>query len=151
MLFCTHLLFGITFFLLLKDYFFGGNILVLFFLVLLGAILPDIDESNSKISKEAGFLGTIVSFLFKHRGIFHSLVLAVLVSFLLGWFWQWPYGIALFVGYLSHLLADGLTPMGVQIFYPLSKFKLRGPVKTGGWGEWLILVLLIVVIVKELV
>lgn len=150
MLFHTHILLGIVFFLLLKNFFHVGNSWILFLLVLLGSILPDIDERKSKMNRWSGIIGEIVSFFAKHRGIFHSL-LFVGVLFLLIWnIWGLHYGIALFIGYIAHLFGDALTPMGIKPFYPFSKYSIRGPIRTGGMWETVILVLLIIFAVGRL-
>jgi len=151
MLFHTHVLFGITSFLVLKDYFSGGNELIFFLLVLLGSVLPDIDEYRSKIKQWSGFIGSIITFFTKHRGIFHSFLFALLLSFVVMFVWNHYYASALFIGYLTHLIADSLTPMGIPVLYPFSEFKVRGPIKVGSIGEWVILIGLVVLIVKELV
>ena len=149
MLFHTHLMFGITTFILLSPVFSGGNEILFLVFVLLGSVLPDIDDGNSKIKKASGVLGSIVSFMFKHRGIFHSLIM-VIVLFIVMSFWISYYAIGLTIGYLSHLLSDALTPMGIQFLYPFSSFKLRGPIKVGGIGEWVVLFGLVILVVKEL-
>ena len=149
MLFYTHVLLGILFFLLFRGYF-SGNILLVFLLMLLGSVLPDLDEPHSKINQWSGVLGRIISFFFKHRGMFHSLLFAGIFLILLGYFWQWPYAIALALGYLAHLLIDSITPLGVQLFYPFSRHKIRGPVRTGGAWELFLLALFIVLIIKQL-
>jgi inner membrane protein len=149
MLFHTHLMFGITTFILLSPVFSGGNEILFLVFVLLGSVLPDIDDGNSKIKKASGVLGSIVSFMFKHRGIFHSLIM-VIVLFIVMSFWNSYYAIGLTIGYLSHLLSDALTPMGIQFLYPFSSFKLRGPIKVGGIGEWVVLFGLVILVVKEL-
>ena len=149
MLFYTHLLLGICVFLLWK-----GNPLdniLLFFILLLGAILPDIDEIHSKINRWSGIIGSIIAFFSKHRGMFHSLLFALLFSALLGWLWQFQFGLALFLGYLSHLFGDALTPMGLAIFYPFSQFRIKGPIRTGSIWEFLIMIGLAVLIVKEMI
>ncbi len=151
MLFYTHLLIGITLFLLVKDYFAKGNELFFFLLVLLGSILPDIDEGKSKINQWSGILGRIIAFFSTHRGIFHSLLLYLFFFLIISYFYTIYYGQALFLGYLAHLLGDGITKQGVQVFYPFFDFKIRGFVKVGGFWEWLIVAVLIVLIVKELV
>jgi len=149
MLFFTHLMLGIVSFFLVKGYF---NANIWFFLVLLlGAILPDIDEYKSKINQWSGIIGKTVSLLVKHRGIFHSFVFALFLFFVISSFFGFTYGWALLIGYFSHLVGDSLTPMGVQMFYPFSKFKLKGPIKTGSIYETIILVGLIVLVVKEFV
>jgi hypothetical protein len=38
--------------------------------------------------------------------------------------------------------------MGIQVFYPLSKFRVKGPIKVGSIFEWLILAGLVAGIVK---
>lgn len=149
MLFHTHLLLGILLFLLAKGDL-TGNVFLLLFFVLLGSILPDIDEHKSKITQWTGLLGKIVSFLFRHRGLLHSLTFPIVMCVLLGLFWNWNYALALFMGYIGHLFADALTPMGIPILYPFTKFRLRGPLRTGSVWEWLVLGMLVVVIVRML-
>lgn len=149
MLFYTHLLLGVVVFLLVKGRFSAGG--GFFLVLLLGAILPDIDEYKSKINQWSGIIGKIISFLAKHRGIFHSIPLALFLFFVLSSVWNFHYGWALLIGYTTHLVGDGLTPMGVQLFYPFHSFKLKGPIKTGSIYEWIILVGLIVLVVKEFV
>ena len=150
MLFQTHLLLGIVFFLLLKDFFSGGSQIIFFFLVLFGSIFPDIDEAYSKINQWSGFIGRIVTFFSKHRGIFHSIILHLAIFVVVAYFYGVYYGQALFLGFLAHLLGDGITKLGVQVFYPFSKFKIKGPVRVGGWLEGMILLVLIVLVIKEL-
>ncbi len=150
MLFYTHLLLGIISFLLVKEYLFG-NLIILFLLVLLGSIFPDIDDGKSRMKRASGIIGSIISFFFKHRGIFHSLTFALLSLGLISFFWKSYYAWAFFIGYLVHLLGDSLTPHGITFFYPFSNFKLKGPIRVGSIGETIILMGLILLIVKELV
>lgn len=151
MLFYTHLILGIVIFLLTKDYFSGGNEIIFFLLLLLGSVFPDIDDGKSKMKKASGIIGSVISFFFKHRGIFHSLLFALVSLGLISFFWKSYYGWAFFMGYLIHLLSDALTPHGITFFYPFSNFKLRGPIRVGSIGETIILIGLILLIVKELV
>ena len=122
-----------------------------FVLVLLGSILPDIDERNSTINRWSGILGKIVSFFFRHRGMFHSLLFAAVVFWVMKTYAGLYYAVGLALGYVAHLVGDAITLMGVQIFYPFSSFRLRGPMKTGGWLEWIIFMVLAVLIVREVV
>lgn len=95
-----------------------------------GAMLPDLDASESKI-KHLRLLGTqIKPFLLaaqvihrsdQHRGLLHSLaglgmvgLLGLPCSFWLGWA---PVA-ALLLGYASHLLADSATKSGIRLWYP---------------------------------
>jgi len=133
MLFLTHLLLGILVGLEAKDFFSGGNYLIFFALVLLGALLPDIDEGESKISKWTRL--RIISFFSKHRGFFHSLGFVVLIVLVLRVFFGDYYAWGLFLGLSSHLLSDGLTKQGINFFYPFSELRLRGWIRTGSGGE----------------
>ncbi len=146
MLFRTHLLLGIIFFLLFQQFFSGGSVIIFLGLVLLGSILPDIDEANSTINRWSGIVGRIFAFLFRHRGLFHSLLFAVLISWGVQHYFGMYYAVGLWLGYVAHLLGDALTRGGVQVFYPFSRFKIRGPLKTGGWMEFILFIILAVLI-----
>lgn len=148
MLFHTHILLGLLAFLLLHNYLPGNEYIVLV-LILIGSILPDIDEHKSKAAQLSGVIGNIVSFFASHRGIFHSLLLPLVGFGLLAWFWNFPYALAFFVGYLIHLVGDALTPMGIPVFSPFSSWKLRGPIKVGTWMELVLFAVLLVLIVRE--
>tara|TARA_Y100000310_G_scaffold344364_1_gene456769 strand:- start:10527 stop:10979 length:453 start_codon:yes stop_codon:yes gene_type:complete len=149
MLFHTHILLGIVLFLITKN-FFTGNDYIAFFLVLLGSILPDIDSHNSKINKWSGIIGRIIVIFTKHRGLFHSLLFHALLFIVMLYYFNIYYATALFVGYLAHLIGDGITPRGIKLFYPFSNFRIKGPIKVGGWFESLIMVLLFVLILVKL-
>ncbi len=138
MLFLTHILLGLLFFLVFKIYLMG-NIFVMVFLVLLGSIFPDIDEPSSKMSRWSGFIGRVVVTLSKHRGFFHSIFLYVLIGGVISYFFSWVYGAAFLLGYLAHLIGDCMTKMGVAPLYPLSDERFCGPVRVGGWLEYVVL------------
>src|SRR3989344_5508382 len=133
----------------------NNSILVLLFSmlfkthILLGSILPDIDEKHSRINKWFGIVGSIVAFFAKHRGFFHSLLFHGIIFFAISYFFNTYYAWALLLGYTAHIVGDGITPMGVQLFYPFSQFKIRGPIKTGGFWEGIIMIVLIIVIIKQ--
>ncbi len=148
MLFHTHMLLGIISFLLLRAYL-PGNEYLIFILILIGSILPDIDEHKSKAAQLSGIIGKIVSFFAKHRGIFHSFLFPFIVCGMLAYFWHYPYSLAFFIGYFVHLLADALTPMGIPIFFPFSDWRIRGPIRVGTWMEWILFGILVLLIIKE--
>jgi len=139
MLFWTHLTVAAIFFLLLRSFTQDGYTLLIAFLVFLGSIFPDIDEPHSKINQWSGFLGKIITFFTKHRGIFHSFWPYITLSTLLSYFTRWPYGLAFFLGYLSHICADSLTRMGIAPLYPFSHQRIFGPVRVGSWQEYVLL------------
>lgn len=124
----------------------------------LGALLPDLDASESKI-KHLKILGTnfkpfllpaqVVHRTDQHRGLLHSLWGLGLITFvsapLLLWV-GWAPIVALVLGYASHLLGDAATKSGIRLFYPNTKrFHLlpqRWRVTTGSSAEDTLMVLL---------
>ncbi len=145
MLFWTHLTVAAIFFLLLRLFTPEGYILLIAFLVFLGSIFPDIDESHSKISQWSGIVGKFLTFFATHRGFYHAIWLYLLLSILLSYFFSWPYGLAFFLGSLSHICADSLTRMGVAPLYPFSQQRIFGPVKVGSWMEYVVLGLFVLI------
>ena len=108
----------------------------------LGALLPDLDASESKI-KHLKILGTnfkpfllpaqIVHRTNQHRGLLHSFwglgmitIVAAPLLFEIGWT---PVA-ALLAGYASHLLGDAATKTGVRLSYPNQK---RYHLLPSGW------------------
>lgn len=106
----------------------------------IGSVFPDIDLTFSRLIPEKGKKKTLLS---THRGFTHH-PLAVLALFFLWlylektfpqyhFYWQFLYGF--WVGYLSHLVLDMLTPLGIPVglsYYPRLKI---GIMSTGGTGE----------------
>ena len=96
-----------------------------------GALLPDLDASESKIKRLS--LAGITPFAplsvglnrrFGHRGALHSLLgwgIASLVFLPLGLFFGLDVPLALSLGYASHLVADACTKSGIPAFYPNNK------------------------------
>ena len=116
-----------------------GNIFIFFGLVLIGALLPDIDSPESKVGRHFKFIGRI----FKHRGVFHSIITAVIIGVLVWYFISQPYATAIFMGYASHLFMDGFTKQGINFLHPVTKLHLSGFIETGKTGEWLVFGLII--------
>ncbi len=148
MLFHTHLLLGILFFLVFRFFFHGGNLIIFFILVLLGSILPDLDSKYSKIHQWSGFMGLIITFFAKHRGLLHSLLFHLFLFFIVSFFFSPYYASGLLLGSLAHLLADGTTRRGVQVFSPFSLYTIKGPLKAGGFIESVLLLLIVFLILK---
>ncbi len=140
MMFRTHLIFGVFISLLLLNL---GEWYYVFLFVLSGALLPDIDFSRSKVGRKFGFISEVIEFLFGHRKLFHSWFFAVLLSFIVVYFFNFNYGLLFFIGYLSHLVSDGLTKEGVRLFHPL-KYKIRGMFRSGGSLEFVFFIFFIV-------
>jgi membrane-bound metal-dependent hydrolase YbcI (DUF457 family) len=125
MLGSTHLLFSFLFGSFLMSYLHVGGFvgqIIFAALLLVGAFLPDTDLHMPGV---------------KHRGIFHTIwpiILILIANFFLAKYL--PFSIAaLAIGYGSHLVADAMTPFGIAPLHPLSKFEIKGPIKTGGIVE----------------
>ena len=124
---------------------------------LLGALLPDIDAEESTIKSELGLAGRMLGgglslFGVRHRGLTHRGIVALLVlavGVVMGDLWGWPdAGWAFGLGWVSHVLADGLTVAGVPLLWPWKKkdfHLLPKPlrVRTGGPVEGLIFVMIV--------
>ena len=99
---------------------------------IIGALLPDIDANESTIKGELGLAGRVVSgglhlLGVKHRGLTHTGLAGAgifVISLSIGQHFGFPdVGLAFGLGYLSHLLADGVTLTGIPLlapFYPKS-------------------------------
>lgn len=129
MLFRTHIAFSFLIGLIFISVLNPVNQILFMILVLSGSAVPDIDQPNSKIGKNFKIIG----WLFRHRGIFHSVFMALLISSALYFFTG--YFSAFLLGYLSHLVTDSFTVSGIAFLYPLSNKKVRGFIKTGSMSE----------------
>lgn len=110
----------------------------------LGGLLPDIDHPNSKITHKTGFVGIVISRLFRHRGFWHTPALyALLWAGLWVWLRESLWVNFLFAGIASHLLLDLLNPTGIPLFFPFTKRKVHlARIRTGGKVEKVISFLL---------
>jgi len=119
--------------------FFGMNMPFLFIiLVTLFSGLPDIDHPKSKYGRKLFFISIPISWISKHRGIFHSVYIPILLFFVLGYFGYNYLGMAIVIGYFSHLVGDALTKQGINFLHPFSTFEIRGPITTGAYLETII-------------
>jgi len=107
--------------------------------VVLGSLLPDIDHPNGTI-RQMMELPKIIP----HRGPTHTvwagIIFPVLTVGLVAWsgnpiLVSLATGLAMFIGYSSHLVLDSLNPTGVKWMRPWKDFKLHGPIRTGSRGE----------------
>lgn len=124
----THMVVGAAAGVLAAAYF---NEPALVGVALFAAIVPDLDASEATLKhweitisgkgkhrvgvKPFYLLSELVSRLLPHRSLLHSLWAAVILS-LVTLFAGWAIALAFFLGYLSHLLLDSLSPAGVPLF-----------------------------------
>ncbi len=142
----THLAFGIFLGLVLYN-FINIEMSVYLFVVLVGfsSLIVDIDHPDSKVGRKVKPLSYLTNFFLGHRGMMHSLIPVIVVfvfALVLGYF---EIGLALGLGYLSHLIADMLTLEGINFFYPV-KSRVSGFIRTGSFLESLLFILLVVLI-----
>lgn len=119
----------------------GGNLWWFLLSAVIGSLMPDIDICESWIGRRLGIISKPASWIFGHRGFFHSVWAGGILSLIFGLFFH-SFWLGFLIGYLSHMLIDGLTKEGVALFYP-SKFRIKGFVKTGGVLEWLLFLVLV--------
>lgn len=104
-------------------------------LAVTGSLLPDIDHPGSWAGRKFKVVSVPLSALIGHRGLTHSAIavlacLGLLVA--LGGTWA-PAPVV--VGYLSHLLADSLTPSGVPLLWPNPRRFTLNLCRTGSVTE----------------
>ncbi len=85
------------------------------------SLLPDIDSQNSKLGRMLPILSIPINLVFGHRGMFHSLLAALIISFLSLKFLPAYIAISIIIGYLSHLFMDALTPSKIPLLWPYAK------------------------------
>src|SRR5579871_1331731 len=118
-----------------------------------GALLPDLDAMQSKITflsvggiRPFALPAAAIHRAFGHRGLLHSLA----GLFLMGLFclaltlaWEWQASLALWMGYASHLAADACTRSGIPLFFPNKKRYRLLPMRlcfvTGSLAEEMLL------------
>lgn len=138
MLFRTHITLSTLFFLLLFSYFHNPFLAAIG--ILLGTTILDVDSRKSKIGKHWYFRP--IQWFTSHRKFFHSLLFIILATMVLAIF-STNIAIGFIIGSASHLFLDALTKRGISPLYPITKRKLRGPIKTGSIPEDIIFVLLL--------
>jgi len=111
-----------------------------------GALLADIDMTDSQMGMFFPATSKFMSKTFKHRGVTHSLVtLGIFIFALQNSHWLNVGAdffelivLGLMIGHISHILLDLITPAGITLFYPIKKKISLGTFKSGGMGEILI-------------
>ncbi len=138
MLFRTHITFSALLFLILFSYF--QNPLLTAIGIFIGTIILDIDSEKSKIGKAWYFRP--IQWFTSHRRFFHSIFFIILATAILSII-STNIAIGFIIGSLSHLLLDALTKRGISPLHPITKRKLKGPIKTNSIPEEIIFVLLL--------
>ena len=106
---------------------------------ILTCLLPDIDHPKSFLGQRLKWISKPIARAFGHRGFTHSLlaVFALLATFYLkvpeSWFIPADALQGMVLGYLSHILADMLTPAGVPLLWPC-RWRFRLPKRATNWN-----------------
>ncbi len=143
MMFRTHILFALFFYLLFIKIFSIQVSLIFIGILAFGAILPDVDSPSSFVNRKYLFgIGKGISLFSEHRGFFHSIygiLITAVVSIIFVYFVKasFIYTLALPLGYFMHLAADSLNVSGIKWFWKTEKLHLKGPIKTGSIFEQL--------------
>lgn len=159
----THELIGVTGLIVATVYYPPENIntatiIVALIANLIGTLLPDIDQASNRLwdmLPGGNTIGKVLkNVLLGHRTLSHSLVGVGLVYYGINWLIPRLLNndfvqvnliiISLLIGYVTHLLADGLTEEGLPLLWPI-KLKFGFPpikkwrITTGKWFEnWII-------------
>src|SRR3989338_6742276 len=108
MMFRTHLVFGFLFGLLVSSIFNVGNIYLFMLFVLFAAGLPDIDHPKSKYGRRLGIISKAINLVAGHRGIFHSLLFALLFGIAF-WYFNKTAGLGSFIEHILFFILLGLS------------------------------------------
>ena len=142
----THIVGGLVFSFLFNVPFYAIPLAVV------GSTFPDIDLKFTTLIPPKGKKKSLFT---THRGITHH-PLVLLALFGLWWYlsvhypqWKfyWDFLYGFWVGYLSHLVLDSITHLGIPVgtgYYPRLSLKLM---KTGGVGEKIFLTFLVILFI----
>lgn len=140
----THLAFALLIYLLSLKFINTNNKIIFLIFVLIGSLLTDIDTPKSKFGKKIKPLSNILSFLFGHRRLFHSVWTPLILFIIYRYFFKSIIILALVIGYLSHLFIDGLTKQGINILHPIANLRIKGFIETGSFLETILFIIFIV-------
>lgn len=110
--------------------------------VLLTCLLPDIDHPKSLLGQRLKWLSQPIARAFGHRGFTHSLlavaggVALLQMKLPAGWIIPADAFQGMVLGYLSHIVADMLTPAGVPLLWPC-RWRFRLPLLNSQKGNQL--------------
>lgn len=146
----THLAFGILIYLISINFLNINNKLLFFIAILFFSIFADIDYHNSKISRKTRPFSYLINVISKHRGIFHTIYIPILL-YLLFTLINTDIANATLLGYISHIALDSLNISGTRLFYPLHNKKIKGVIKTGSFLENLLFIFIVIFCIALLI
>jgi len=150
MLFRTHLAFSFLAAMVLMQHVTVPNNITFLLVFLLFSVMPDIDEYSSKISKGTKPFSTLIQLMVRHRGIFHSIYVPLLISVVLAVFHQTVLALAAITGYLSHLLIDALSVQGIRPLAPIINKPIKGFIRVNSILENILFLILVILVIYQL-
>lgn len=142
----THLVAGLVLAAIITEFFTFQKPLLAIILILVGSLIPDIDEKTSILGRKFRIIGSVS----KHRTFFHGILFLVVCVAALSLIVELKYVLAFTAGFTSHILLDALTPAGVRPFWP-SPLKIKGFIRVGSVLEKILFLLLVGIFVWLLV
>ena len=115
-------------------------------IVMLGALVPDLDTHHSYLGRRLPFISIPLGLLVGHRTFTHS-VWPIMIAITLGYSLEaiWLYWLAF--GMFLHLAGDFVTNTGIPLLWPLPKRMSSGlTVSTGGLLEFAMAAFIVAVI-----
>ncbi|GGJ58550.1 inner membrane protein [Anoxybacillus voinovskiensis] len=107
--------------------------------VVIGSLLPDIDEPKSYVGRRSFGMANKVKEAFGHRGMTHSLVVWGAIAAIVIGESSSPFSLGFVLGYLFHILEDFLSVQGVPLLWPFQTKKYKLPLyRTGSIIEKLL-------------
>lgn len=87
-----------------------------------GSLLPDIDTSTSTLGRFVPFIGAIIP----HRTITHTIWIILIFGIGIFCFGGNAYIIAVWIGYILHVVEDTFSKQGIAWFYPIDGYRTYG-------------------------
>ena len=150
MLFRTHLAFSFLAAMVLMQHVTVPNDITFLLVFLFFSVMPDIDEYSSKISKGTKPFSTLIQLMVRHRGIFHSIYVPLLISVVLAVFHQTVLALAAITGYLSHLFMDALSVQGIRPLAPIINKPIKGFIRVNSILENILFLILVILVIYQL-
>lgn len=139
MMFYTHLAFALLTSLIAIKFLHVSNIYLFILVACFVALLPDIDDASSKLGRKH----KIISRIFSHRGILHSIFPPLILYLLFNFLNYNTIALGILIGYLSHLFIDAFTLQGINFLHPFSSFRISGFIRTGKLLELILFLIFI--------
>lgn len=98
-------------------------------IIVISSLLPDIDTPYSYLGRKLKPISYLIYHIFGHRTITHSLLIWTLLLIASPIFLHTTTSIIIFfsmyLGIMSHILLDMISPIGVPLLYPLTKYNFH--------------------------